>query len=492
MSAASQLRRGVAYHQAGDLRAARDCYEAVLGDDPAQPDALHLLGVLADQEGRHGEAVALIRRAIAVAPNAANFHDSLGNALLASGVVDEAEAAYRQAMALDSDCLEAQYNLANLLRRRGATALARHTFEGLLVRAPDHLQARNNLAMLCWEDLGDSAAAQRHFDFLLQKAPDWPLGRMNYGLFLLAEGNFASGWDEYEWRWRNPDYTERDWGQGLPRWNGEAVTGGALLLWGEQGVGDQILYGTMLRDARRRCGAPVIVAVDRRLVNLFARSLDIDGVTVVARGTPVTAVAQCPFGSLGRWVRRGSQSFTGATAYLKADTGRRDTLRDTYRAMADGRSIVGLSWRSGNITIGQDKSIPVADLLPLLQRRDVVWISLQYGEVEGDIAWLRERGVTVHHDPAVDSLKDMDGFAAQVAALDHVITVSNTTVHVAGALGVGTDLLLAHGRGRLWYWPAEDTASRWYHDVTIRRQAVPGEWPAVIAALRAAGITRPA
>lgn len=484
MSVASQLQRGVAYHQAGDLKAARDCYEAVLQNDPTQPDALHLLGVVADQEGRHEEAVALIRQAIVRAPLAASFHDNLGNALLASGAIGEAEAAYRQAIALEPGYVEAHYNLANLLRRRGEADEARRVFEVVLARAPDHLQARNNLAMLLWEDLDDAAAAQQHFAVLLQKAPTWPVSRMNHGLFLLAGENFADGWNEYEWRWGNPDYAERDWGLGLPRWNGEKnATGSALLLWGEQGVGDQILYGTMLRDAKRRWDGPVIIAVDRRLIDLFARSFAGDDIVVVARGTPVAAVAQCPFGSLGRWLRAEVESFLECAPYLKADPTRSGELQAAYRAMAGGRSIIGLSWRSGNITIGQEKSIPLATLLPLLQRQDVFWISLQYGDVAEEIAWLRSQGVMIHHDPAIDGLRDMNGFVAQVAALDRVITVSNTTVHVAGALGIRTDLLLARGRGRLWYWPAEGTSSRWYRNVRVCRQIVRGSWREILAAL---------
>jgi len=485
VSAASQLRQGVAHHQAGDLTAARACYEGVLRENPAQPDALNLLGVIADQEGRHEEAVVLIRRAIAVAPRAAAFQDNLGNALLASGATDEAESAYRQAIALDADYPEARYNLANLLRWRGATAEARQAFEDVLARMPDHLQARNNLAMLLWEDLGDIAAAEPHFATVLQQAPTWPVGRMNHGLFLLAGGHFATGWADYEWRWRNPDYIERDWGLGLPRWTGEVATDGQapLLLWGEQGVGDQILYGTMLQDAKRRWGGPLVVAVDRQLVDLFARSLQDGAITVVPRGTPTPAVAQIPFGSLGLWLRQDKDAFRQDEPYLLPDPARRDALRATYRAMAGDRTIAGLSWRSGNVTIGQDKSIPLPVLLPLLQRRDVFWISLQYGDVAEDIAWLRKHGVALHLDAAIDSLRDMDGFAAQVASLDRVVTVSNTTVHVAGALGVRADLLLARGRGKLWYWPTEGARSRWYRNVTIKRQAMPGDWSGVVSDL---------
>lgn len=484
---AASLRQAVANHQAGNLDAARSGYEDILRREPGQADALHLLGVLYDQQGDHAQAVDLIGQAIAIVPGEASFHGNLGTALLAMKAFDKAEAAYRQAVNLERGYAEGHYNLANLLRRRGDADAARAAFEEALELQPDHLQARNNLAMLLWEDIGDRPAAARHFQHLLQVAPNWAVGRMNHSLFLLAGGDYAAGWTEYEWRWRNPDYAERDWGLGLPRWTGEPSKGASLLLWGEQGAGDQILYGTMLRDAQRRWGGPIIIAVEPRLVGLFAHSLG-GGVTVVARGTPVTAAVQCPFASIGRWLRGKEADFTPGALYLQPDPQRRDNLYTAYRAMAGGRALAGLSWRSGNTSIGQDKSIQLPALLPLLRRPDIFWVSLQYGDIAKDLSWLQEQGITIHHDPAIDSLHDLEGFAAQVAALDHVVTVSNTAVHVAGAMGVPTDLLLASGRGKLWYWPASGTESRWYASVTIRRQARPGDWAAPVAAVQALGL----
>lgn len=472
---ATLLNRAVARHRAGDIAAARELYEAVLSHDPQQADALHLLGVIHDQRGEHEAAVDLIRRAIVQSPRAAEFHGNLGNALLALKRPDEAEQAYRQAIALDQAYVEGHYNLGNVLRGKGEAAAARESFEAALGLQPDHVLCRNNLAMLLWEDMGDETAAAHQFSRLLAMAPDWPVAHMNRGLFLLASGSYGEGWDEYEWRWRNPDFRERDWSLGLPRWNGAALDGKGLLLWGEQGVGDQILYGTMLHDAVRHSHARVVVAVDRRLVGLYQRSLA-GMATVVARGEAVDAVAQCPFGSLGRILRRRPEDFAGSGQYLFADPERRQHLRDRYREMAGGRRLVGIAWRSANADIGSYKSIPLDMLMPALRRPDVFWINLQYGDVTAEIAHLRQAGIAIQHDPAIDGFQDMDDFATQVAALDAVVSVSSTAVHVAGALGVPTRLLLASGRGRLWYWPAAGEACAWYKSVRIIRQVRPGDW----------------
>jgi len=484
---AALLREAARLHQAGDLDAARQGYEAVLRQEPDQPDALHLLGVLCDQRGDHEHAIDLIGRAVALRPEQAEQHGNLATALLGAGKTDQAEASYRRAVAIEPRYVEGHYNLANLLRAKGDAMAAVAAFETALALQPNHAQARNNLAMLLWEDLGDSRAAERQFRLLLSLAPDWATGHMNYGLYRLAAGAYVEGWDEYEWRWRSDSYGERDWGQGLPRWTGEVLAGKGLLLWGEQGVGDQILYGTMLRDIARLSGARITVAVSSRLVALFRRSLSPHGMDVVARGEKVDAVAQCPFGSLGRWVRRTEADFANAGTYLQADAVRVGAVRDVYRAAGAGRRLVGLSWRSGNTTIGAEKSIPVTDLIPLLRAPGILWVNLQYGDCTDDLAAMRAAGVEIHTQGGVDSLRDMDGFAAQVAALDAVVSISNTTVHVAGALGVPTRLLLAAGRGRLWYWPDRDSGARWYDSVSLVRQSRPGDWSSACGIL-AAGI----
>lgn len=480
------LRQGVQYHQAGNLEAARRAYEAVLGMAPDQTDALHLLGVLCDQCGDHARAIDLIGRAIALAPQHADFHGNLGTALLALQRKEEAESAYRKAVSLDPHHAEGHYNLANLLRQRGETGQAKQHFEKTLSLQPDHRQALNNLAMLLWEDDGNEAAAAEQFGRLLRLAPDWPDAHMNYGLFRLACGDYPAGWSEYEWRWKSDAYPERDWGLGLPRWDGVPLGTGGLLLWGEQGIGDQILHGTMIADAVRRSGTKVSVAVDPRLVDLLSRSLAAGGVQVVERGRPVDAVAQCPFGSLGFWLRRSGADFTGRGTYLEADPARRETLRARYLKQAPaGSRLIGLSWRSGNRSIGQEKSIPLTDLLPALRLPGILWVNLQYGDCAEELAFLRGQGIAVIDDDAIDRFRDIDGLAAQTAAMDAVVTVSNTTAHVAGALGIPCHLMLARGRGRLWYWPPAGRDTGWYDGVRIIRQDRPGTWTQAADELRA-------
>ncbi|WP_428247350.1 glycosyltransferase family 9 protein [Ferrovibrio sp.] len=147
-----------------------------------------------------------------------------------------------------------------------------------------------------------------------------------------------------------------------------------------------------------------------------------------------------------------------------------------------GRPAIGLSWRSANAAFGAHKSLSLGALAPLLRQPGLVFVSVQYGDTAAERAEVEtETGIPVWQDPAVDPLRDMDAAAAQLGCLDLVITVSNTAVHLAGALGVPTWLLLpAPGHGLLWYWQLERTDTPYYSTVTCFRQAAPGDWAGVV------------
>lgn len=156
------------------------------------------------------------------------------------------------------------------------------------------------------------------------------------------------------------------------------------------------------------------------------------------------------------------------SGFLIADHDAASRQRQRLETRAAGRPLVGLSWRSSNAAYGVPKSLEMADLLPLLHRRDIFWIDLQYGDTSVEHSAVAAAGAEIWRDPEIDPLRDMDAAAAQVATLDLVITTSNTTAHLAGALGVPTWLLLpAPGYGLLWYWFLDRSDSPFYPLCTL-------------------------
>ena len=158
-------------------------------------------------------------------------------------------------------------------------------------------------------------------------------------------------------------------------------------------------------------------------------------------------------------------------------------MRAAYTANDPDKTIIGIAWHSANPTAAAQKSTSLLEWGPLLQTPGAIFVSLQYGNHAAEVRAAEAAfGCRIVTDKTVDSLKDIDAFAAQVAAMDHVVSVSNTTVHVAGGLGVPTSVLLPKAFGKIWYWFLERSDSPWYPSLTLHRQTRAGAWNDIIAA----------
>lgn len=475
------------YRQAQQLDAAEALIETWLLKAPGDPELLFEKGRCRLDRGDLAAAAGCFDRMTAVSPDDARGFSFLGIVLRRLGEKQKAHAAFQAALERDAGDPAALNGVGNQLLEREQFAEAAEHFRRALDAQPNFAKARKNYAYAL-SLIGELAPARQSFEDLLARHPEFADGHMDYGLFLLSTGDYERGWAEYEWRWQSEQYDERDWSGGLPRWDGTPLEGRHLLLWGEQGIGDHVLYATLLPEVIRLAAGRISIAVEDRLVPLFARSLADYPVAVIARGAACAADVQCPFGSMGQWVRRGPADFTGSGVFLKPDPSRVAELRRRYAELGrPGDRLIGLSWRSANWHIGQYKSLSLKALQPLLERPGTVWVNLQYGDVSEEVAAFRQRtGIAIHSDPGIDTMRDLDGLAAQIAALDAVVSSSNSTVHIAGALGARCHVLLAHGRGRLWYWPRQGVHTPWYGSVRLARQTAPGDWSGAIEQVRAA------
>ena len=199
---------------------------------------------------------------------------------------------------------------------------------------------------------------------------------------------------------------------------------------------------------------------------------------------------QIPLGSLGRLLRPNLAAFSDRRSFLQPDAGTFAAARDRYANLASGRRTIGISWRSSNVETGAQRSIGLEDWLPILNDDNSVFVNLQYGDVDDEIAELEARhGIRVHQDAHVNQLKNIDVYAAQIAALDLVISVANTTVHVAGALGTEVWVLLPLAAD--WRWLTQRSDSLWYESVILHRQTEAGDWHGLLTCVGDALRVRP-
>ncbi|MBX3454127.1 tetratricopeptide repeat protein [Ferrovibrio sp.] len=452
-------------------------YRAALALRPGHKAASLPLAELLLARGDAAGAAMVLAPMLQQHPDSIRGWALMGAACMALGNLAGAEAAYGQVLRFKPDEAVAFNGLGAIRQAQDRADEAIGFYRQALAVRPAAPEILKNLAFAL-ANAGLLEEAEARFTELEGIAPDFAEARMDHGIFRLSLGDYARGWDLYEARWASGVYSETDAGQGLPRWNGEALNGRRLLLWGEQGIGDQILHATMLRDAIRLANGTVTIAVTDRLVPLLARSLADTGAQVVVRGQAVAADLQCPFASLGGLVRRQAGNFNDGI-YLRPDPAQVAAFCARHAGMAGGRKLYGLSWRSGNPQLGDAKSIPLTQLAPLFAIPDIAWLSVQYGDVGAEIA---ASGLPLQIE-SVDGLSDIDAQAAQFAALDGMVSVSNTGVHLAASIGLRCHVLLPRGRGRFWYWPRPGRSCDWYAAPRFWYQQQDGDWSGSIAAL---------
>ena len=437
-------------------------------------------GLALSAKGRHTEAIARFEQALAATPDDTRVLFALGNTARALGLARPAEAFFRRVLDVEPERLEALVNLANLLRSQGqfdtaerllAPALARspgsaelwltlgsvhretgdgaraavHYREALACK-PDYAPALGNLADLVADD-GQTDEALALYDRAIKLEPQNAQARLNRAVLYLSRGDLKSGWRDYAARLKLPGKVPMA-EHGLPRWNGEPLKQKRLLVTAEQGVGDQIMFASMIGDL---AGNPVLEC-DPRLVSLFARSFPnvavhawdaqtLAGMTTTRYGwLKSTGGANCAIelGSLPRILRRDLEAFPVPHAYLFGDA------EETARWRTSFGPAIGICWRSGKL--GGHRNLQYAPLeawAAFLRRVPGTVVSVQYDATSEEIAALEAMsGRAILTPKNIDQKNELDRTCALLGALDAVVSAPTAVSWLAAAAGRPTFKIL--------------------------------------------------
>jgi tetratricopeptide (TPR) repeat protein len=434
--------------------------------------------------GRAAEAEESVRRACALQPDSMDALILLGTILRASDRLDEAETVLHDVLRRAPDMAVAWNNLGIVLDERGLFAESESAYREALARDPAQYEAYQNLSIVLRDqDRWDEALAP--LDEWVARSGGADQARGERALVLLQLEDYARGWLDYEARWAREGMIARNFG--YPAWQGGDLSGKTLLVYAEQGIGDEIMFASCFGELIDRAGH-VVVDCAPRLRPLFQRSFP--DATVFA-SNPAAAPPWLPAapaidfeiaaGSVPRYLRQRAEDFP-ALPYLVADADRVARWKKRYQELGPGLKI-GISWRGGRGLRAPRCSTALALWKELFALPDLQLINLQYGVRDVEWAEIRDLGGLLHHWQDSDPLLDLDDFAAQIAALDLVISVDNATVHMAGALGVPLWVLQPHCPD--WRWGIEGRG-RWYRDVRAFRQDRPGNWAGVFVSVREA------
>ena len=484
---------GNTLQEQGELDKSIETYHKAIGINPNDARIYYNLGAAQKKQGKLDNAIQTYQQAIEINPDDAEIYNSLGTTLQKQEKLDQAIQVYHRALEINSNYSEAFYNLGLALQEQGELDQAIQVYHRALEINPNYSEAYNNLGNVLKEQgkLDDAVLAYRS---ALGINPDYSEAHNNLGLVLLLQGNFSSGWREYEWRLKCKELgfflNKRDFPQVL--WNGSDLNGKTILVWAEQGIGDEIMLASML-PTLLEMNSNIIVECDKRLVPLFQRSFPfIQFVPREDSANPklldTTIDYQIPMGSLGQWLRADKDAFLPKQeSYLQACPNRVGKLQEKYRSLAGDKLLVGISWKSTGIDKkrAQTKNAPLKHWTPILSQKDCYFVNLQYGNIREEIeAYTTATGYPVYIDEEIDPLSDLDGFAAQVSVLDLIVSTSNTTVHMSGGLGKKVWVLLSSRPD--WRWMLEGENTLWYQTVRLFRQEKSGDWEGVFQRISSA------
>ncbi len=510
------------YRSAGDFEKAKRLCDDVLTLEPNEPVVLSLLAKIHEQEGNWAEAIGLLKQAISTESESVDLieltislgdcYSSLGNRQLSIECfqsvlevepkhlvathnlarelhfldqVDEAEKYYLQTLEIDPNCASALNNLGVIYQSQAKFEKAKQCAEKAYQLQPSLADVHNNLANI-YECLGDDSRCREMFEQAIALRPDYPEAQHSRAQLDLREGNFALGWDRYQWRHKKKDHDHRYFAHQI--WKGEPLDTKRLLVYSEQGVGDLIMFATCLPDMLQRV-KHVTIEVDSRLVSLFQRSFpeaDVIARATVQTSEPMTIAGvdlQTSLADLPRYFRNSEHDFPRQQQILVPEPTACEIWKRRYDTLGEGLK-VGISWFGGkNLELQTRRSIPLEKWESILKMPNVHFINLQYGDSAELLRNVKQKyGVTIHDWEESDPLKDLDDFTAQLAELDLVISIDNATVHFAGGVGVPTWCLL--NKLPDWRWMLEREQSQWYRSCKLLRQQTQGDWSSVLAKVK--------
>lgn len=451
--------------------------------NPQRIEAYVNRGTLEKSLGNYNAAIDSIQRALDIDPDNAEVNFNLGNVYREKGDIKQAATYYKNALASNPAMSAAYNNLGLMFYGHGLFLEALSEFQSALKNTPNYTDAAINMANTL-SALGRFDDATNSLKQQLCKDPSNEKVHWNLALLLLYAGDFNRGWQEYEWRWHGGEGLIRA-GHPYPAWKGEPLIDKTILVYAEQGIGDEIMFASCYADLIGLAKQTIILC-DPRLVTIFEASFP----HAIIKGQQQTISAdqieglpeidlQVAAGSLPQYLRTDIDSFPKHSGYLKAST----ELLKKWRARLDehGNSLkVGISWRGGKTkqTI-KERTADLTKWQPILASPGVQFVNLQYGDCTTELQTVEtQMNINILQTPDIDPLAELDNYSALIGSLDLVISVDNSAVHLAGALGVPVWIMQPFIPN--WRWQHNSITSYWYPSALQYHQSMPGEWDEVI------------
>lgn len=497
---------GVALEELGRLSVALDFYERALQRDPNSPDIYQSLAMAAWKLDMLPVAEKFLRIYLKMVPGNPDGTINLAGIMRDQGKFDDALEILRTVIYVNPEHYDLWNALGTVLIESGDPVQAATFYQESLRLNPQFARAWNNLAY-AYELLGNTKAALEAFDHALavtESEKDKAIMRHGRALSYLADGDLERGWADYDVR-LDPHYKDATLFEiSLPIWDGadpSALRGKTVVMVGEQGLGDEVMFMNTARDVIDAIGpdGELRIACEKRLIPLFRRSFPnvlieahasarLEGrdwrvAESVIKDRP-PADMWFPMGHASRAFRQSIDAFPKAPDYLTADPEAVAKWQAELARMGDGIK-VGLLWKSLKMTAKRQKYFSAFETWrPVLETPGITFVNLQYGDVAEDIAYAEKTfGIKIHQPDGIDLKMDLDGVAALGKALDVVAGPMNATVNLTCA--VGGEALVATPTSQGWSKLGSDGLP-WYPTARLFHGKAFGDWDTPMQAIAAA------
>jgi tetratricopeptide (TPR) repeat protein len=474
-----------AYNALKDFKNSIKAYEEIIKINPNVPEIYTYLGnaqmKVVDYEG----AIDSYRKALAMAPDKFQSIYDYGIILAKCLHHEEALKYLREALKIESDHLICMNIIGECLAATLDYEGAKIIYEKLKKLMPDAVGPHiDYAACLIYEGKYDEPV--KILKDVLIKKPNSLIARNNLGMLYLVNKKFKEAWEYIDARilLKNEiDITKRyDMLKTLIDLDvdkKQLKKDEKIIILLDSGIGDVILGLSMLKEFHKKF-KNISAEVDYRLVDLFKRSFPRIEFYAVHENRHEFLINYdlslfdkgIYWGSLGKYLRQGISDFPKKEiAYLTPDITQMNIIKNKIKI--DDKLICGISWKS-SAQEGKHKTALLKDLLPIFELKDIHFLDLQYeskksvGQTELEKEKIfKENNIKIDDYEDVDKFSDLDGLTALISNCDIIVTSSNVTAHIAGALGKKTFLFVPFQRGKLWYWSEEEGVSLWYPSIKI-------------------------
>ena len=473
---------GNALKNQGKVEEAVASYKKALSFKPDHADAYYNMGIALQDQSKLEEAISSYKKALSLKPDDAEAHNNIGNALKEQGKLDDAKASYEKALSLKPDYAKAYNNMGSTLKDQCKLDDAKASYEKALFLKPDYAEAYNNMGTVL-QDQGKLDDAIASFEAALSLKPDYAEAHKNMGRLHWLQGNFQTAFELLEYRWlvksRNigePYKTKKS------EWEGEIER---LFVWKEQGIGDEIMFSSLLIEAEQQASS-LTVECDSRLIPIYKRSFPsktkfIDDRKKINEQDYDSHVA---IGSLSKYFRSDISDFLKTSAgWLKADQARAANYRNSLLSKPSSK-LIGLSWFTRTKKVNSHfRNIDVQQLLDHLIGLPLDFVSLQYALSKEELIEINNNiPIDILSVDELDLFNDIDGLASLISACDIVISIDNINAHLSGALGVDTRVMLPKVADERWGLSSK--RSYWYDSVKLYRQEKWEDWSVPLLGLK--------